>query len=135
MAGGVENHNIIYPFEDMPNSTILEDVEECICRAALDSSGRCQTFDSTMSDEYSLVPRNCQVGLVPRRYGGIVVCPFNIKRGCLGSGQGMCNLVTWSEKYKTHNRDKSMKAFKHDIGKQSHLPVVENTATLAWSWP
>src|SRR5882724_3095582 len=131
MAGGAENHNIVYPFEDMPNSTILEDVEECICRAALDSSGRCQTFDSTMSDEYSLVPRNCQVGLVPRCYGGIVVHPFNIKRGSLGYRRGMRNLVTWSEKYRAHDRDESMKAFKHDIGKQSHPPVVENAATLA----
>ena len=135
MAGGVENHNIIYPFEDMPNSTISEDVKECICREALDSSGHFQTFNSTMSNKYSLVPRNHQVGLVPQRYGGIVVHPFNIKQGCLGSRRGMRNLVTWSEKYRAHDRDESMRAFKHDIGKQSHPPVVENAATLVRSRP
>src|SRR5882724_2425120 len=100
MAGGVENHNIIYPFKHMPNSARSEDVKECIRREALDSPSCCQTFDSTMSHKYSPVPRNHQVCLVPRCYGGIVVCPFNIKRGCLGSGWGMRNLVTWSEKYK-----------------------------------
>jgi len=94
-VGCAENNNIVYPFEHMFNAAISKNIEKCIHRAALDSSGHFQSFNSAMSNENRPVPRYSQVGLVPWHYGGIVIHPFNIKCGCLGSGRGMCNLATW----------------------------------------
>ena len=126
MARGAENNNIINPFEHMFNAVMSKYIKKCISHTALDSSGHHQAFHSTMSNKNSLIPWHCQVGFVHWCYRGIVIFPFYVKRGCLGSGWSMCNLATCVRYDWSHDRDDITESIIVDTKQQ---PVESSTSS------